>query len=58
MYIDDVYFWAEKGKPVTPTDYTIIQETKTDSIAPPISKDQIEIINAQDTTITIVVHRN
>lgn len=57
LYIDDVYFWVEKDKPVNSTKYTVYTEVNTDSIPQPISNNQIELIHAQDTTITIVVHR-
>lgn len=56
-YIDDVYYWVDKHDRV-PVDYTASQSVRTDSIAQPIPKDQIEIIHAQDTTVTVVVHRH
>lgn len=55
-YIDDVYFW-EDSKDAAPIDYTVLQGAKTDTIAHEQSKEKIEIINAQDTTVTVVVHR-
>ena len=59
LYVDDVYFWVDKKDRLVPTQYTtIVQETSTDTIATPIQKDQIEIIHAQDTTITVVVRRH
>ena len=59
LYVDDVYFWVDKKDRVTPTQYsTIVQEASTDTIANPIQKDQIEIIHAQDTTVTVVVRRH
>lgn len=57
LFVDDVYFWVDRKDRVVPN-YTIQQENNTDTIARPITKDQIEFIHAQDTTVTIVVHRN
>lgn len=57
LFVDDVYFWVDKKDRVV-SNYTVIQSNNTDTIARPITKDQIEIIHAQDTTVTIVVHRN
>ncbi len=56
-YIDDVYFWADEHEQVS-FDYSAIVEAPRDTIAQPINKEQIEIIHAQDTTVTIVVRRN
>ena len=61
LYVDDVYYWVAKPETVTPVDYTVLQGARTDSIPAPARKDnqeQIEIIHAQDTTVTVVVHRN
>ncbi len=59
LYVDDVYFWVDKKDRIAPTQYTtIVQEAHADTIPRLIQKDQIEIIHAQDTTVTVVVHRN
>lgn len=62
LYVDDVYFWVNKRDDVSTTDYTVFQEAKMDSVTYPTKRNEkiekIDIINAQDTTITIVVHRN
>lgn len=57
LYIDDVYYWVDPSEQITPTDYTVLQGARTDSIAVPQQQEQIEIIHAQDTTVTVVVHR-
>lgn len=56
-YIDDVYYW-EDSRDAAPIDYTVLQGERTDTIACSQNKDQIEIIHAQDTTVTVVVHRH